>query len=614
MVTTFERVIDANEIWIGDFRYSMPNPVRRGLASQFPPKVIFGDTDKDSNQRASAVIFSDFRGGLGEFLIDGTEDTNRFFRSHLGTRARGHLTLPELITTTTDPSQAGTMTRMGQLGGDLFVAMGGGNDLFETEDGGSTWNDRANLGANAVDMINIVLGGTEYLVISETSQFEFTSNGTSFSTNGKNVLYFTEWDDRLWGIDAVGQLWYFTRGTLSTTETDAVNSALINLRGDTVTALLTGWNGESPQRRIIYAATETGLWAHDNLNNRFVKSYDFPRKNGAGTWTKEFQGDIFIPAGEGIYIYTPGPTPTIDVMGPDRDEGLPANERGDIVQLEVAHNELIALINGSTNRQILGWNGTAWFHMALNTANDIDTIFVMEDSNSYRLYYGDNARVRHITLHSEVLNPEQISTINYQDGDHVFETPWFDAGQYDIEKLALRLRIEMNNPTSNTIKFEYALDYSTAYESSSITTSVSGLVTGFFSASDSTTLHTSNRTKFREGVIFRAIRFRFTLDQSGVSTNTPDLRSFTLEYRKKIPPEYSFGVDLSIMDGYKGQSALDQRANLRAVIEQNLLTQVTYRDDDTNVRNYFCDITAFSGLEGSGRNEEGPVTLTLVET
>ena len=197
----------------------------------------------------------------------------------------------------------------------------------------------------------------------------------------------------------------------------------------------------------------------------------------------------------------------------------------------------------------------------------------------------------------------------------VHETPWFNAGQSEVEKLALTIRIEAQDLSSTEkIKVEYAINY--ADSASDYTTAIGTL--------DSTEMEGSSGTKTytfgsSAGTVFRSIKFRLTLNRSSATTTglekfeTPDVVSLTLEYRKKLTAKWGHTVDVDITNAYKGNQPKDLRAALVTAIESTALVEFTFRDDSGGTRNYYVDVVAAQGMEFSGHDERGSTTIQVVE-
>ena len=187
------------------------------------------------------------------------------------------------------------------------------------------------------------------------------------------------------------------------------------------------------------------------------------------------------------------------------------------------------------------------------------------------------------------------------------ETPWFNAGQSEVDKLALKVKTEVEDASSTeTVKVEYAVNYdeSTYYTAAASITS-SGIDTYTFNSGVGTT--------------FRSIKFRLTLARSNATTtgfesrNTPDVVSLTLEYRKKLPAKWGHSVQVDLNNTHKGKNPKDLRAALIAAIESTELVEFTYRDDSGGTRNYYVDVVSATGLEFTGLDERGFSTISVME-
>ena len=192
------------------------------------------------------------------------------------------------------------------------------------------------------------------------------------------------------------------------------------------------------------------------------------------------------------------------------------------------------------------------------------------------------------------------------------ETPWFNAGQSEVDKLALKLRIEAQDLTSTEkVKVEYATDYAESY-----TTAVGTLDASTMGAASGTYVYTFGSSL---GTEFRAIKFKLTLDRSSATTTglekfeSPDVVSLTMEWRKKIAAKWGHQVDVDLTNDYKGKTPKDLRNSLISAIEATSLVEFTFRDDSGGERNYYVDVTSATGLEFTGYDERGNTTITVAE-
>jgi hypothetical protein len=206
-------------------------------------------------------------------------------------------------------------------------------------------------------------------------------------------------------------------------------------------------------------------------------------------------------------------------------------------------------------------------------------------------------------LPPDVINPTQLVNMEYETTGYI-ETPWFDAGQSEVEKLALKLKVEVEDSSSNeSVVVQYAINYTESYTSM-------GTIT-----SDGTTTYAFGSNV---GTDFRSIKFKLTLAREAGTTaaimkKSPDVVSLTLEYRKKLPPKYGHTVELNLNESYKGNNPKGLRSNLISAIESNTLVEFTFRDDGGGTRNYYVDVTSATGIEYTGYDERGTSRITLVE-
>ena len=501
------------------------------------------------------------------------------------------------------------------------------------------------------DSLNFVKNdNTNYLVLAH-----YDSNGTGYSYatvpsyDGSNnaawtndtadTKYLAQWDDRLWGISHSGQLWYaFTPGT-------ETNDAQLPLPAGYVTGLFVARDaGGEP---ILYAATKKGLWAHDAANARFVKTeVEFPFHPHAGKGAERWRDSIYFPSGLGLYRYVNGANAAVlTVTGPDRDDGLPESNRGTIMLTAGTHNELLVGVDATTApnitsadsvpyqwqtgagsgigghgsmvidagtgySSILGYNELGWEAkwVADTAGRRIDAMHVSnaysDVNENYRAWFGFNDNVYYMKLPVDIINPSRVTEFEYaESGTH--ETPWFNAGQSEVDKLALKLKVETQDCSSTeTVIVQYATNYSESYTSMGTITS-DGITTYTFGSG--------------VGTDFRSIKFKLTLARTTTTSTanykkkTPDVVSMTLEWRKKLPAKWGHQVQLDLNKEYKGKTPKELRTALVTAIESKTLNEFTFRDDSGGTRNYYVDVVSATGLEYTGHDERGISTVNLVE-
>jgi len=619
------KVIKKNEVYLNGNYYPITRPVQQVLASIYPAKVTIGDTTRDSQARTSVISWSDFRGGIGVERMEGATDVDRSWFSTCSLRYKRHLVLPAKTTSVSNSGATGESLDILQEFNGALYGIWSDKKVYKYESGSDSFGSALDtLPDVATDALEVRMGGTLYLVIAHTGGYTYTSDASSFTDDTTDTKFLAYWNDKLWGIANTGQLWYASSiGT-------EVNDAKLPLPDGHVTDLFVARNASG--NPILYAMTKEGLYAHDSTNALWVETQlalPFHNENGKGTI--RWRDSVYIPAGLSIYKYINGTnSAVVSVIGPDKDHGLPSDYRGSISKLIGTHNDLIALIDGTLTPSVvdmfatgesavvddttgystvLGYNEMGWEVKWASSGTDqgkkITAGFVSDvggtltATNPYRLYWGFDGALYYQQLQSDIINPTQVVNYNYEDStDGIHYTPWFSADQVEVDKLALKLKVETADCNANqTVKVEYGTDYTETYTAMGTITS-NGITTYTFGSSAGTT--------------FRSIQFKITL-----ATNTkivsPDMISLTLEYRKKLNTKFGWSVNIDINKAYKGSSSKAMRSNILSAIQSNTLLEFTYRDDSSTNRNYYVDITNAQGLEETAYDERGTTQLLLTE-
>ena len=615
-MVTFQRSGKDNEVSINGLRYKLAGPVMTRSASQYPQKQITGSGEitSDSHPWASVHVWDDWRDGIGvDRMIVGEDDRRSWFSTAV-TSQRQHLTGPPLATQTAAPAglSGNQDPLVCELGGAIVAAYG--TDIRSYTAGTDTWStSRATLAAAPTDVLNLAIGTTQYLVYCYTSGYAYSSAIATWATSGKDAVKIAYWDNRLWGIDAAGQLWYtFTPGSA---EVD--NARLVLSHNDVITSLFEG--RDAANHTILYCTTERFLYAHDFDNCRWVRqkvdispqgltATDLKRK--AITW----QDQSYLASSAGVinHLARAGEA-TVKDMGPDMDDGLPeASYENTVACMASSVKELIIagnVVGSSDTALIMAWNGRGWrvLWSATATNTNIISLHVAYVTN-YRLWFGYNGRVWYLRLNQTNMNPKRISGWTYA-STCFHKTPWLRPQGGEVDLAALEAIVDTEDCTANeTVKVEYAINYTEGAADASYVTL--GTIT-----TDGRTIYTfpDNGVTANIGEELRAIRFKLTQSRGSTTTLFPDMTSLALVYRKKLRTRWMHTFRIDLNEVQSGRSSKTQRANLLTAIAVAELVEVTFRDDTGNTRNIYCDLMGPEGEERTGRDETGIFTLTAIE-
>ncbi len=610
--------------------------VRSFIASRYPGKLVLGDVGSDSDPRRSVVKWTDQRGGLGVYKLDAREpELDRCTYTSCDVRYKGGITLPPLSRYTTGPQLSGDITAIGELNdtygdGEIYAAWGGGTDIRKYNGRTDSWGDSLHtLPGAATDAITISHPGTsghaQYLVFAHGSGgFTYTSNGTTFNKNVKPAKFLAYWSDRLWGIDDNGRLWQGPAGPLRTSRSACVDDAVLPLPSGYVTSLFVG--PDRSGRPILYAGTKVGLFAHDDANNRFVETpARWPKHDIGGSGATAWRGVIYAPVGRHVYAYSQGRR-SFDFAFPRRGEdGLftTAGARGGITKLLPTHLDLAAVMDGAgalfTPADIFLWDGVGVSHAHTTQAwTSITASLVSNAYGKYRLWwatddglFGNLPNVGYTELRETLTNsrfgPAASYATGYPDSNGLLRAshtyPWFDAGQPEVTKTALRLRVETQDCTATELIEVYAaVDYNAP----------ASTLIGRITTDGTTTFNLPNETT-PNGMDFKAFQITCRLKRGSDATKTPVLVSMALEYRKKIPTKYGFTFDVALNQEHGGRTPKDMRSDLATAIESTNLVEFTFRDGAGTTRTHYVDVVSVSGGEETGLDERGTSRVTVEE-
>jgi hypothetical protein len=609
---TTDRVLDKNEVSIDGVRFRITGSV----------------TQSKSSREEFFTWNPTFMGGIGKNKVSPNEVSDQAWWStcQLG---YDHQVVPaQLETTTASSGVTGSFTvgAIGELGGDIYVAFG--TAVHKYNNVADSWESSVvTLPANATDAINFRLNDVVYLAFATTGGYSYTSDGITWATSSKDVLYFTFWDNRLWGVDNTGQLWYsYNIGAEQ-------NDAQLPLPDGSVTDLFITRNAGGPV--TIFATTTRGLYAHDNEFTQWrATELDLPEHPDNGRGSTRWRESTHIPSGLGVYQYIQGSnSAVVTVMGPDRNDGLPSAQRGTIQQLVGTHNDLLAILDSTvapaavTNyvtvglashrtvvispnlgfSVILGWNGRAWESKWLSSSNTLAITYghVSNTYGAYRLWWAHGTDILFMPIQRDIQNPEEIPTMAFVSSAELI-TPWLEPDR-DADYTVASVRVHVTSATATeTLKVDYAADYSTTWRNLGTISTVG--ITEYFLPSDTS----------RGGVDIISFALRLTWARGSTTTDKAVMRAVSVRIRKKSPPKYSFRVNLDLSQTHKDSTPKQLRAALLTALEASTFVLFSYRNDDganfgVGDRRFYVDLQSVDNLEETGEDERGTSQVLMVE-
>ena len=633
------RVEERSTVSFAGKYYNITGPVHKFSADQTPQKFSTGDVGLNDRILTSAVAWTQAPGGIGLERFQG--DVGRDWWSTWNTSVEGHTVLPDAyVTTSPSVGTSGhfSVNFIAELNNSIFAGFSTSVQQYATTT--NTWTEVHTLPNIATDSSTIRLNGTVYLVIAHKTGYTYTSDGVTWNDEVTDIKEMAFFDDRLWGIDATGQLrWTDDLSPGTPTWTD---DAQLPLPDNYAEGMLVGRDAAGNQ--ALYVTSRVGLWIHDAVNQRLRETevslpyHPFHCKGGA-----KWREGVYIASGMDVYEYLVGDQAVVRQIGPSNDNGVPDDKRGVITQVLGDHRRLLALVDASTipvdppaaslvdgnsfsthhagvmetgtgYSYILGWNGQGWHVVWISDADTKPIVYALISNafNRYRMWWGHNQKVYYMDLPVSASNPTEDSTHKYDTRTHTHEYPWFDNNQSGRIKTGVRVHLEMRGMSANeTTTLKYYKDWDTT----SATTLGSAITTNGV-----TTFELPNATT-PNGLEFEAIRF--FVEGVGAATDafsSPDIIRLEFEYvaydESKFGFEFEIDLDHEVPGGGTPEElheALDNALALRTFPELTYRNRDANSDGDSNPYNYYVKIVGFDMTELTGNDWSGKVQIQAVE-
>ena len=234
-------------------------------------------------------------------------------------------------------------------------------------------------------------------------------------------------------------------------------------------------------------------------------------------------------------------------------------------------------------------------------------VIVSSTGSSYAAYWDCGTTVYYIGLPRGIGNPKYYSPSYATSG--TFISSWFDAGTPVFEKLVKRLRTYAKGVTTNET---VAIKYRTNKTYTDIATGWTTLETLNTAGENGENIEVFGS---EAGVEFNCIQLRFDLARGSTATNTPDILSYTLSYKKQASSTDLKAWDFTVLLDGECDNVRDPKLQyeriLSAVRTDTLITLNMYGDQSDEPHYVIL------GLNGSsiktGRKYDGTMSLTAIE-
>lgn len=354
-------------------------------------------------------------------------------------------------------------------------------------------------------------------------------DGTNI-TNSTAVtpIWFVEWDDKLVALEHDGQVSIWDGATWT-------SPTALKLRGNRVPRGLVVW-WSADRFPTVYVITNRDVWAVDFLVPiLYLTGLHFPVHPDQGLGFAAWRDDaMYVSVGVGVHQLSLGMV--ISAMGLDRDDGLPGEFRGRIVDMEPEYNGLLALVEGLSVTEVTDedipsieetmlrddamivptassfarstlqrWTGLGWHTVweSMDATGVPTRVMVSQADDAYRLWWGYAGRMYTQVLRRTFHNPRQgaIAGIDRFASESYLRTGRFDANLTPLHKLASHMEFHLDAASTGEIDVSYSSDHFDGYR-------YLGTVSG---TGQQFVRYDLNADGFNEGDSYHWIEFQYTL-------------------------------------------------------------------------------------------------------
>ena len=628
--------INAHEVMLDNVRFPVVGGVRRSVITPFPPKITIGDYTRDNKVVESSWIITNLNGGLGVQYANIPRDQDRSWFGDLETRYRFLMLGPRVVEVSTDGADARFITDFGSnlyviTDVEVFQLSGNSLSIEHTIDAG--------LGQpTAVNQLNNSLWiqcENGILIFNGSSWNSYYDDGVIVDATDLPGTAAIVWDNKYFRLTPDGYMWYYIipdigvdPDTATFFSTDWIDAGRLHLPTGYCRQMLMFFDlaGEM----VIHAITKRGLYGYSFAEKRWYETpLSFPYTQTAGRGAIVWRGEIYVPAGPTIYKYNGS---TVQNVGPAKDDGLPTELQGDIVQLVAGHGFYFSVIQAraqvdslvgaetdevrfaspqyrdvvaeqpATQGAIICSPGAAWHTLHYETAGAVmGASSVASTNEGYRLWFSNSNGLYYIDLSAELHNPLQNPTSEFKETGFIV-TPWVDTGWAEIDKLALYVECEARNVSdTETILIQVAFDDDdTTYQTLG-------------------TITHPGTTVFRigsiEGKLFRNVKIRMEMARDPAYTKrTPILKQANVTFLRR--PESVWGHELQIdcNSDYDGLTREELIEELERIVAKKQAVFFSCTDVDTDETTTGRVVVSRAvGAKQTGSDPRGRFTVSLID-
>lgn len=531
--------------------------------ARYQGKQTTGDYTRDSDDQQSALILGSFLGG-GQKLdaIEGADD-ERFYDATLETTYANQISL-NLKVDRFDGPNAVRACPIGDLHDTFYACFD--KTILKWNAALGQWDTGAwaDLAAQPIRKGIAHFGDRLYIPHGSGGYSTFDGAATANST-AVEAIWFEVWDSKLIALTVDGLLCVLVDPT-ATWDIPVLTGGVSNRAlpsGYKPRGMEVFWNKEG--QPTLFILTDSRVFSYDHAVPKvFPTECQFPPHPTQGMGFTQWRSqDLLSGAGTGIYDYNGS---VVSAIGLDRDNGLPAKYRGDVIDLTPEHNGVFALIEGEQKVVVPGEELWAEEGLYYDDPIELDTTtaesciwqftgggwhnvwtskgetgratwsYISTADNDYRMWWGFHGSMFTRKLRRSYHTPQQGLVVGSDrfEPTGFMETPQYDFNMRGFLKVASHCEVYLRDgrgdgSSGGLVRVKYRTNFATAWQ-----------VAGFCTMPGRWVFPMGNVVRaVSEGVKFIWIQFRFEFEQPTFQAGDEDLTllspimdSFVLKFAK----------------------------------------------------------------------------------
>jgi hypothetical protein len=600
-------VLDRNEVLLNGIRFPILGAMQQSVLEIFPQKVVFGNYTRDDEQVFSTYVLDNLASGLGIEYHSSPEYDKRYFYGNVDTRFPNRVTLSPKITTR---GALTNVTKFVEFEGNLYAAAG--DTLYLWNEGGGSWGSIRTFGADITDVLSTAQSSSTnrlYVACGDgtgTNIYYWTGFGLWTDTGGDGI-YLAGNSSAVFATQSDNTINRYAAGAWTDPWHDSTDWSFKD--DDYITELLV-YTDLTPSS-TLYAITKEGVW---NLGSPSSSSSSaashrtacmFPWHPSVGkvcVWNSH----LYVPAGSALYRWDFNNETALIPVGPDLDEGLPAEHNGKISRVVGTFGYLYAFIDGDAADRygaIIATAGAGWHMLYKYATDDVPYSAALSRANDdyYRLWFATADDTFSVSLPLTQHNPLRNTTENYEASGSLYSS-WFRAKMPEKMKLATKIEIQGSGLSEDETISVYA-----QYDADP-TWNLLGVAD-----TDGSTEFNINWSATSAGVAFKKVRFRIDLARGADDTLTPVLEGLVFSYLFRPKALYGFNMTIDLSSNYKGRTPDQMRDELKAILDLDTGIPFFHRQDDSDTVSAMVIPARLLSQEQTGLDFRGRVPISLIQ-